>query len=65
MPRFVFRIWLVGVAILAPIVFTVDRFFVREYGPFVGYLIGFAFWVFMAALSYIALRLFVEMLLRD
>ena len=64
MPRLVFRIWLVGVAILAPIVFTVDRFFVREYGPFVGYLIGFAFWVFMAALSYIALRLFAQTFLQ-
>jgi hypothetical protein len=65
MPRLVFRIWLVGIVILAPVVFTADRFFVREYGPFVGYLIGFGLWLFMAALSYIALRLFAEMFLRD
>ena len=57
MPRILFRFWLVGVVILAPIVFTADRFFIREYGPFVGYVIGFAFWVFIAALSYISLRL--------
>jgi hypothetical protein len=60
MPRILFSLWLVGVVIFVPIVFTADRFFVREYGPFVGYLVGFAIWAFKAALSYIALRFFTQ-----
>ena len=60
MPSTLFRFWLVGVVILAPVTFTAERFFVREYGPFVGYVIGFALWLFMAALSYITLRLLAQ-----
>jgi hypothetical protein len=60
MPRLLFRFWIVGVVLLGPIVFTADRFVVREYGPVAGYLLGFAFWVFLAAMSYLALRLFAQ-----
>jgi hypothetical protein len=64
MPRILFRFWLVGVVILAPIVLTADQFFVREYGAFVGYVIGFAFWLILAAMSYLALRLFAQTFLQ-
>ena len=60
MPRLLFRFWIVCLVLLGPIVFTADRFFVREYGPVAGYLLGFAFWVFLAAMSYLALRLFAQ-----
>ena len=64
MPRILFRFWLVGVVILAPIVLTADQFFVREYGAFVGYVIGFTFWLILAAMSYLALRLFAQTFLQ-
>jgi hypothetical protein len=64
MPRVLYLLWLVGVVLVAPIVFTADKFFVREYGVFVGYLIGFAFWIFMAAFSYIVLRFFAQTFLQ-
>jgi hypothetical protein len=65
MPRLLFRFWIIVVVLLGPIVVTADRFFVREYGPVAGYLIGFAFWVFLAAMSYLAFRLFAWTFLQN
>ena len=62
MPRKLFFFWVIGVVLVSPIVFTADRFFVREYGPLGGYVIGFMSWVFLAAVSYIALRFVAEFL---
>jgi len=62
MPPLLFRFWVVGVVLISPIVFTADRFFIREYGPLAGYVIGFMGWVFLAAMSYIALRLLAAFL---
>ena len=64
MPRILFHLWVIGVLILVPVVFTADQFFVREYGPLAGYLIGLLLWVFMAALSYMVFRLFAQTFLR-
>jgi hypothetical protein len=64
MPRFLFRFWIVAVVLFGPIVFTADRFFVREYGQVAGYLIGFAFWLLLAAMSYLALWLFAQTFLQ-
>lgn len=64
MPRLLYRFWIVVVVLFTPIVFTADRFFVREYGPVAGYLIGVAFWVFLAGISYFVLRLFAQTFLQ-
>ena len=60
MPRILLRFWVVGVVLVSPIVFVADRFLAREYGPLGGYVIGFMGWVFLAAVSYIVLRLIAE-----
>jgi hypothetical protein len=65
MRRLLFRFWVVGIALLVRVVFTAERFFVRKHGPFAGYLIGFAFWVFLAAMSYLAFRLFAWTFLQN
>ena len=65
MPRLLFGFWVVGIVLLSPIVFTADRFFVREYGPLAGYVSGFALWVFVAALTYLVLRLFARTFLQE
>jgi len=57
MPPMLFHFWVVGVVLISPVVFLADRFFVNEYGPLAGYVIGLMGWVFAASVTYIALRL--------
>jgi hypothetical protein len=37
MPRVLICLWLVGVVLLGPKVFTADNVFVKEYGPLAGF----------------------------
>ena len=60
MPRLLFRFWIVGVVLLGPIVFTADRFVVESMVRLPGTCSASAFWVFLAAMSYLALRLFAR-----
>lgn len=64
MPRWLRFCWLVGVALLFPVVMTVGHFFVSEYGEPVGRLITSGIWLILAALSYFTVWLFAQAFLQ-
>jgi len=63
-PRWLRFCWLVGVALLFPIVMTAGQFFVWEYGEPVGHLITSGIWIVLAALSYFTVWLFAQSFLQ-
>ena len=65
MPRWLRFCWLVGVALLFPMVMTAGHIFVTEYGEPVGHLVSSGIWVVLAALSYFVVWLFAQSFLQS